>query len=161
MIRNQTRHDRDWYGILRTPAQPEATPRRAETFEVALRRAPDPEDFTPEERLLDEVCDLEARARQYEDLEAAARAVIELGRLKERIPVDLRARVVTTCLFLASKRKEDGGSPALRTRRDRAREALRALRSVAPKELVWEIDELLATGTWNLSKRFPRLTSEA
>ena len=156
MIRNETRQDRDWYGIPRTPATPRAPPGRPEVHEVALRRAPDPLDATPEERLLDEVCDLEARATQYEDLDEAARAVIELGLLKERIPVDLRAHVVTTCLFLASKRPEDDASRGLRTRRDRAREALRSLRAIAPRELVWEIDELLATGEWNLARRFPR-----
>ena len=127
--------------------------------EAALPRGVPPEALTPEEQLLEEVCGLEARATQYEDLKSAARAVRALARLKERIPVDLRGHVVTTCLFLASKRGEDGARPALRERRDRARDALRELRPIAPRELVWEIDELLATGEWNLSKRFPRLAA--
>jgi hypothetical protein len=124
--------------------------------EVAVPLESPPAELTPEEQLLEEVCGLEARATQYEDLEAAARAVRQLGLLKERIPVDLRGHVVTTCLFLASKRSEDGARPALRERRERARDALRQLRDIAPRELVWEIDELQATGEWNLSRRFPR-----
>src|SRR6266568_1972503 len=98
MIRNQTRQDRDWYGILRTPAPTTGPPGRAVTPEAAAARASPPEAFTPEERLLEEVCELEARAMQYDDLEDAGRAAAALGRLRERIPRDLRAHVVTTCL---------------------------------------------------------------
>lgn len=160
MIRNEAKHDKDWYEILRTPALATGPPGHAVVREEALARAPPPEDLTPEEQLLEEVCGLETCATQYEDLEAAARAVTALGRLKERIPRDLRGHVVTTCLFLASARSQDEARPALRERRERARDALRQLRSIAPRELVWEIDELLATGEWNLSKRFPRAAPE-
>jgi hypothetical protein len=156
MIRNETRHDRDWYGILRTPAHTGRSLGGAVAHEAAVPREVPPEDLTPEEQLLEEVGGLEACATQYEDLEAAARAVTALACLKERIPVDLRGHVVTTCLFLASRRREDDERPALLERRERARAALRTLRDIAPRELVWEIDELLATGEWNLSKRFPR-----
>jgi hypothetical protein len=156
MIRNETRHDRDWYGILRTPAQAAVPRGRAVVHEVAVPRESPPEDLTLEEQLLDEVCALEACATQYENLWAAGRALTALGRLKERIPVDMRARVVTTCLYAATSRIEDAAWPALRARRDRARDALRSLRAVAPAELVWEIDELLETGQWNTQKRFPQ-----
>lgn len=155
MMRNETRHERDWYGILRTPAPATGPPGRAVMHEVALPLESPPEELTPEEQLLEEVCGLEARATQYEDLEAAAHAVSALGRLEGRIPPDLRGHVVTTCLFLAEDRSEDRSWPALRERRERAREALRVLRPTAPRELVWEIDELLTTGRWNTSKRFP------
>jgi hypothetical protein len=126
------------------------------THKVAVPLAPPIEDLTPDEQLLDEVCALEACAKQYENLWAAGRALTALGRLKERIPADMRARVVTTCLFAAASRAEDASWPALRARRDRARDALRGLRAIAPAELVGEIDELLATGEWNTQKRFPR-----
>jgi len=155
MIRNETRPDRNWYGILRTPVETAARRGLAVTHEDEAF-GPPAEAFTPEERQLEEVLGLEARATQYEDLEAGARAVTALGRLGARIPVDLRAHAVTTCLFLAAERVEDHVWPALRERRDSAREALRELRPLAPKELVWEVDELLATGKWNTSKRFPR-----
>ncbi len=160
MIRNQTTYDKDWYGILRTPAQITAPPGRAVIYEHATPVAVLPEPLTPEDELLEEVCGLEVRATQYEDLEAAGRAVTALGRLKERIPVDLRGHAVTTCLFLAADRVEDKTWPALRERRRRARNALRNLRSIAPPELVWEIDVVLATGEWNTSKRFPRAAVE-
>jgi hypothetical protein len=114
------------------------------------------ESFAPDELMPELVCGIEAWASQYEDLEAAGKAVTALGLLKERIPPDLRGHAVTTCLFLADGRREDRSWPALRERRQRARSALRNLRSIAPRELVWEIDELLATGKWNTSKRFPR-----
>lgn len=168
MIRNQARHERDWYGILRTPAPTTVRPSRAETREdappqgsaldalVALQ-----DHFTPEQQLLEQVLSLEACASQYEDLAAAAEAVAALGRLQARIPVDLRGHAVTTCLFLAADRAEDDTWPALRQRRESARGALRQLRSVAPQELVWEIDELLQTGKWNTARRFPRTADEA
>ena len=155
-MRNETRQERNGYGILRTPAHSTGSPRRAVTHKVAVPLTPPPEDVTPEEQLLDEVCALEACATQYENLWAAGLALTALGRLKERIPADMRAHVVTTCLYAAAGRVEDATWPALRARRDRARDALRSLRSLAPAELVWEIDELLETGEWNTEKRFPQ-----
>lgn len=155
MIRNQTRHERDWYGILRTPA--EAPVRRGLAVTRVEVSPPPAEDFTPEDQLLEDVLALEASAKQYEDLGAGARAVEALGRLGGRIPADLRAQVVTTCLFLAANRSEDSAWPALRERRERARSALKALRAIAPADLIWEIDELVATGEWNTSRRFPRV----
>src|SRR6266568_1660499 len=113
MIGKQTRQERDWYGILRTPGETPARRGSAVTFESSSPRAFPVDDRTPEDRLLEDVLALEARATQYEDLEAAAQAVEALGLMKDRIPVDMRARAVTTCLFLAGKRPEDDAWPAL------------------------------------------------